>query len=115
MRGKERETDIARTYGNCAGEEAAAAATAAAEGEVVAVRAWREGKTRFARERLVPRREFRLKISVVRGVPFRAPYGAKLAPRENCVRGEESSGGNERKKKKKAAGTEKARVPGEIE
>lgn len=34
------------------------------EGEEV-VRAWREGKTRFARQRLVSRQEFRLKIFVV--------------------------------------------------
>lgn len=62
VREKERDTKIENIRRPCAQEEVAVAAEAEEE-EVV--RAWREGKTRFARQRLVSRQEFRLKISVV--------------------------------------------------
>lgn len=51
------------TLAEAAVEEEEAEEEATEEEEVV--RAWREGKTRFARQRLVSRQEFRLKIFVV--------------------------------------------------
>lgn len=71
---------------------------------VVVVRAWREGKTRFARQRLVSRQEVPaedIRCQCRRLCSFRSLYGANFAPIDDGGEQEEKRSFIKRKEKEK--------------